>query len=143
MNCRPKPQTTCGTLLNDTCVVYTGPKFCFLNQEEDCYRQNEFNEAAGALLCDISGRVDTIESDIDLSDLLGCSALQAKATVKEAIQELYTVVCDIKTDLDIPIVGLTIPDCITNPCSPTPFTLGTLLEAIMAKVCDCCTPPLT
>jgi hypothetical protein len=49
-------------------------------------------------------------------------------------------VCDIKVDLNLPVTGLNIPACIKDPCETTPNTLGTLLEAIMAKVCDCCTP---
>ena len=138
MNCKPKPTVTCGSTNFDTCIVYTGPKFCFLNQDDDCFRQNEFNEAAGTLLCDLSGRVEAIEDNIDLTDLSGCDAVPAQNTVKEAIQELYTAVCSIKVDLNLPVTGLTIPACIKDPCDNTPTTLGTLLQGILDQLTVCC-----
>ena len=139
MNCKPKPTITCGTTNFDTCITYTGvwPK-CFPNQEEDCFRQNEFNDAAGNLLCALDASATEFADNIDLSDLSGCDALQPKAKVKDAIQELYTAVCDIKVDLNLPVTHLTLPACFVDGCPPNPVTLGYVLQKLLDHVCcDC------
>lgn len=138
MNCKPKPQTTCGTLLSDACVVYTGPKFCFLDQEEDCFRQNEFNEAAGNLLCDLSGRVEDIESSIDLSGLTGCESFTPiRTTVKAEFQNIYDFLCTYKVDLNTPLNGSIDLECLQPACESNPIvTLKDLLQVLVDTECD-------
>lgn len=140
MNCKPNPESTCGSLMNDSCIVITGTwPSCFPNQEDTCHRQSEFNEATAELLCPLIESVATIESSIDLSGLTGCTGiLPIKTTVKAEFQNLYNIVCGIKVDLNLPVNGLTIPDCIKDPCDNTPTTLGILLQAILDKIEECC-----
>jgi len=141
MNCRPKPQTTCGTLINDTCVVYAGPwPSCFPNQGEDCYRQSEFNEAAGDLICELKTDVTTIKSAIDLTDLSGCASFPpVKTTPKEEFQNIYNFLCTYKVDLNTPLNGAIDLDCLQSACPDDPITtLKELLQALVTKVCNCC-----
>lgn len=141
MNCRPKPVTTCGSLINDTCVVYTGPwPSCFPNQGEDCYRQSEFNEAAGTLICELVESVQTLEASTDLSDLSGCAAFEpVKTTVKAEFQNIYNVLCDYKVDLNTPLNGSIDLKCLQASCPETPITtLKDLLQALVDSHCECC-----
>lgn len=141
MRCNPKPVVTCGTTINDTCVNFTGVwPTCYPNpDDEDCFRQSEFNEATGDLICQLLGDVTDIQESIDLDSLTACEGIiPSKTTVVAEFQQLYDLVCGIKLDLNLPITGLTIPECIKDPCDNTPDTLGTLLQAILNKIEECC-----
>lgn len=140
MKCNPSPEQTCGELINDSCVVITGDwPFPCNSPVAGCYRQSEFNEEVGTQICAIQASISAIEADIDLSSLTGCASITPdKTSVHASLQQLYDEVCALKTDLNISISGLTIPDCIQSPCETPIGTLGELLEAIMTKICDCC-----
>ena len=136
MNCRPTPETTCGTLLNDSCVVITGGwPFPCEAPITGCYRQSEFNEYVGPKLCTISGSVDSLNSSTNLSSLTGCADLTpVKTTVHAEFQNLYTAVCALKTDLSLPITGIN-TRCLVNPCDTPIATLGELLQAMVDAIC--------
>jgi len=142
MNCHPSPETTCGTLLNDSCVVITGayvfPCTYPSTTKSGCYRQSEFNEYVGPKICDFEHRIGEIEASIDLSTLSASCLTPVETSVHASLQQLLTKVCALETNLDMPLSGLTIPDCIEDPCGDPISTLGQLLTAIMAKLCTCC-----
>lgn len=149
MNCHPKPQTTCGSTTPDTCIVYTGVwPSCFPNPNGDtCFRQNEFNEAAGNFICAHETSINCIIDSISNADATGClvegihdcsgNTLPAQS-IKANFQDLYDAVCSINVDLNLPVTGLTIPACIKDPCDNTPNTLGTLLQGILDQLVACC-----
>ena len=150
MNCNPKPEATCGTLLNDTCIVFTGPwPECF-SQEDSCHRQSEFNSEAGTMLCahntqltQIFNSLGGVGNDAVVTGLKNCDNTdKPDVTIQENFQALYDEVCAINIDLNLPIPDgtLTIPACIQNPCDPLPFTLKTLLQAILDQICECHCP---
>jgi len=136
MNCRPAPENTCGTLLNDSCVVITGSwPFPCEAPVSGCYRQSEFNEYVGPKLCTLSGYVTTLRSSVDLSTLTGCASLTpVKTTVHAEFQNLYTAVCSLKTDLSLPITGID-TKCLVDPCGDPITTLGELLQAMVDAIC--------
>ncbi len=149
MNCNPNPEATCGTLLNDTCVVFTGPwPECF-SQEDSCHRQSEFNSEAGIMLCEHDAMLTQLYSSLEgtgtalVTGLKNCDNTdKADKTIQENFQEVYDQICDINIDLNLPIPEgtLEIPACIENPCDPLPFTLKTLLQAILDQICECHCP---
>ena len=61
MNCSPLPEVTCGSLYNDSCVVYTGIWPSCFSGGSSCYRQSEFNQATGTLLCSLNTTVQGLE----------------------------------------------------------------------------------
>jgi hypothetical protein len=134
MNCRPAPEVTCGSIVPDTCVpvtiVWPG---CF--PDTDCPRQSDFNTIVGNYVCNLRSRVTTIEESIDLTSLSPtCHDTGINKTVHGEFANIYDVICNLGVGLDTPVTGLTIPACLVEPCGD-PFTLGTLLNAMMAKLC--------
>ncbi len=143
MNCNNKPEIFCGSIVNDTCVkvVTIEPEFaCFLDID-GCYRQSEFNSVVGTKVCQMSSTLDTIVEGIDLSSLEGCEGITpVKQTVKQEFQNVYNILCELKTDLGLPITGIDVK-CLVDPCGNPISTLGQLLQAIVDKLCDCCPNP--
>lgn len=137
MNCKPKPVITCGTTISDTCVIYTGPwPSCFPNpNDETCFRQSEWNEAASDLLCALKAAVENIESSIDL-DASGCSGLTpVNTTVKAEFQNVYNAICALRADLSLPLNGAVDTKCLQDPCGDPIATLGDLLQAMIDAIC--------
>ena len=142
MNCSPTPEETCGSLINDTCVVVTAsvPQ-CLRIQGATCYRQSEVNTQVFTKVCAIDAAVTAIQSSIDLSDLTGCDAITpVKDTVKEEFQNVYNILCDLKTDLSLPLDGQLDLKCLVDPCGNPISTLGQLLQALIDQHCECCDP---
>ena len=136
MNCSPDPEVTCGTTLPDTCIIFTGTFPPCLPGGETCYRQYDFNSQVGTLLCTLDADVTTILDSIDLTGLTGCTGITPiKGTVVAEFQNLYSIVCDLQTNLNLPIVGLNL-QCLQNPCGGNIGTLGALLQALIDAQCD-------
>jgi len=147
MTCNPKPEATCGTLINDTCVVYTGPWPSCFSQEDSCHRQSEFNLEAGTMLCDHEVQLIAISHSLigganpaKVTGLVDCDPHidRPDKSIKENFQILYDQICHINIDWNLPVIegSLVIPTCIQNPCDPSPFTLGTLVQAMLDQICD-------
>lgn len=135
MNCKPAPIVTCGSTTPDTCVpvTITWPS-CF--QNVDCPRQSDFNTIVGDYICNLRSRVSIIEASIDLTNLVGvgCPATgDANKTVHGELANIYDILCNRGVGLDTPVGDLNV-GCLAEPCGD-PFTLKTLLEAIIAKIC--------
>ena len=137
MNCHPAPENTCGTLLNDSCVVVTVevPQ-CRQIEGATCYRQSGINAQVMTKVCAIDAAVTAIEASIDLSTLTGCDSLTpVKTTVVAEFQNLYNAVCGLKADLSLPLDGAIDTKCLVGPCDTPITTLGDLLQAMVNAIC--------
>lgn len=157
MNCHPKPEALCGTTIPETCVIIVDANIfsgcpAWLGIEVDpaeCYRQSELNSTFAGSLCNIAniiGESGTCVADvytpgtgilgsIYLGCLEDCDGNQIPLTVRGAIADLYSKVCALKVDLDLPLGNID-PKCLVDPCNPPITTLGPLLQALVDEVCD-------
>ncbi len=159
MNCHPKPEVPCGTTIPETCVTIVDntifqncPAWALEQIDIDpngCYRQSEFNKGFANAICgafSLLGQPGTCIADVYTpgSGILGniylgcindCDGLQIPLTVREAIQDLYSKVCNLETNLDLPIGDID-PKCLVNQCEAPITTLGPLLQALVDEVCD-------
>ena len=136
MNCSPLPEVTCGSLYNDSCVVYTGIWPSCFSGGSSCYRQSEFNQATGTLLCSLNTTVQGITNSIgNLSTLTGCTNITPSGTtINTQLQTIYNYLCSLQTNLNLPITGLNLR-CLQDPCGTPIGTLGQVLQAIINQLC--------
>jgi hypothetical protein len=146
MNCRPSPEESCGTLLNDSCIVITGtwPFPCSQPVLTGCYRQSEFNQAAGEQICLVYGYTYSILGSITgsgenptlVTGLKNCdNSAKTPTTIQANFQTLYTQICDLKADLSLPLNGAVKMKCLRNDCCTPIATLGELLQALVDAYC--------
>ena len=137
MNCYPLPEVTCGSLINDSCVIITETwPLCFPGSVPACYRQSDYNTAAGTLICSLNTNVTNILASIgNLTTLTGCTNITPSGTTLNAqLQTIYNYLCSLQTNLNLPIVGLNL-HCLQDPCGTPIGTLGQLLQAIVNELC--------
>lgn len=160
MNCQNDPEATCGSLVNDSCVVITGIFPACLPGGQSCYRQSDFNNQAGTALCQIGSilfgtgspftgylpvGVTSILGSINLSSLTGCTIgslviTPTKTNVFSEFQNIYDILCaNLPVSLNTPIVQGAAPGlnlkCLQDPCGTPIGTLGGVLQAIINNVC--------
>ena len=161
--CSPAPETTCGTLINDTCVVTTQWPLSCGEVPKGCFRQSDINKVFGDDLCHIKellGGTGNCGGDLESGGILGSidtrclvatdcgkqpytpvSTLVDPKKVVDELNNLYAAVCDLnqRDVLTTDVSGLKL-DCLVGDCGTPITTLGQWIEAISKKVCDCCTP---
>lgn len=162
MNCNPSPAVMCGETYNDSCVNITGTwPACLPTTAGPCYRQSDFNQAVGNLLCALGTTVlgptvpialpvilptgvTSILGSITLTDLTGCTTPLAispvKTTVVAEFQNIYDILCaNLPVSLNTPIVTGAAPGlnlkCLQDPCGNPIGTLGGVLQALINSVC--------
>lgn len=166
MNCNPSPTTYCGQLYNDSCVNITGTwPVCFPITTGPCYRQSDWNTAAGNLLCALGTAitgpttpivvpitlptgVTSILSSITLTGLvtppncvgspLGLNPVGT--TVVAEFQNIYNILCaNLPIGLNTPLATGSGPalqlKCLQDPCGNPIGTLGQLLQSIINQIC--------
>lgn len=136
----------------------------YLPDPDGCYRQADFNKYFANYVCSIAGVIGQfptcapnpvagsgILGSIGLGCLVPCnpdldapfkpvSTGNQNATVSAEIQNVYVALCDLKTTLngwtDLPLPQDFDLGCIGDKCcGPAPTTLGTLLQAMVNKIC--------
>ena len=161
MNCQPSPEVTCGSTYQDACVNITGTwPACFPTTAGPCYRQSDYNTAAGNLLCNLATitfgpsftlpvtlptGVTSILSSITLTGLTGCLSplvlTPVKTTVAAEFQNIYNILCaNLPVSLNTPLAlgpapGLNLR-CLIDPCGVPISTLGGLLQALINCCCS-------
>lgn len=142
--CNPSPETTCGTTINDTCVIYTGNWPTCLEGTGHCFRQSDFNSSVGGLLCSINTSVTNILNSILLTGLTGCETpleiTPVKTTVAAEFQNIYNILCaNLPVSLNTPIVTGAAPGldlkCLEDPCGVPIGTLGGVLQSLINITC--------
>lgn len=143
------PETNCGHLTPDTCIQLTDKLPICLMKGVSVYadlRQSDFNEIVADKVCcfesDINCLLKSIGKGVTPQDkgcliegLTYCSTVIPDRNIKDNFQSILDRICSITVDLNLPITGLNIPECIQNPCSPQVPTLGTLLQGLLDHVC--------